>query len=109
LDIISDSSTILTPLTKGEQKEEREATLYTTPFAKNLDNAVHSPTKQTPTKKKYHENVLRGKKTINPIEVLKDINIIWQQTFKSYITLDFSDPLIKEKIASFKNILAKIT
>jgi hypothetical protein len=60
-DVLSDKLTILTPLTDGEQEEEREETLYTIPFVPNLDMETSSPTKQTLTKRKQQEKEAKGK------------------------------------------------
>jgi hypothetical protein len=40
LDILSTTSSIITPLIDGEQEEEMEAVLYTDPFVQNLDDEV---------------------------------------------------------------------
>jgi hypothetical protein len=61
------------------------------------------------TKKKENKKVIRGRKVINSIEISEDINIIWKQKFKSYITLDFSDPLMKQKLVAFTNRVAERT
>jgi hypothetical protein len=60
-EVLSDKSTILTPLTDGEQEEEREVTLYTIPFVSNLDMEGGTPVKQTLTKRKQQERTTKGK------------------------------------------------
>jgi hypothetical protein len=90
-------------LTNGQKKEEREVTLYTVPFVVDLDKEGGTPTKQTLTKKRQWEKASKGKKVIDPNTVSEDVDIIWRENFKSNTTLDFNDPMIREKLVSFTN------
>jgi hypothetical protein len=91
-EVLRDNQSILTPLIDGEKEEEREVTLYTISFVVDLDKEEGMPTKQTPTKKIQQERMSKGKKAIDPNTVLEDVDIIWKETFKSNMTLDFNDP-----------------
>jgi hypothetical protein len=86
-----------------------EATIYTTPFLQNLDIAANPQGKQIPTTKKQQEKTSMGKQIIEASTVPDDIDIIWHQTFKSYIALNFKDPLIKRKRDSFTNRITRKT
>jgi hypothetical protein len=94
LDLLSIESTILTPLTNGEQKEERETMIYTKPFVHNLDGKVSPQMKKTPTKREKKEKIIKSKQPINVNVVSNDVNMLWQEKFQSDASLDFSNPQI---------------
>jgi hypothetical protein len=105
--VLSDKSTILTPLTDAKKEEEREVALYTIPFVPNLDMEGGTPIKKTPVKRKQQERATKGKQVVDIEATPEDVDIIWKETFQSDIALDFNDPIMREKIASLTNKLAE--
>jgi hypothetical protein len=63
--------------------------------------------KQTPNKRKKQEKMIKGKKPINVNAVFDDVNMLWQETFQSDATLDFSNPQTIQKIVDFTNKLVE--
>jgi hypothetical protein len=57
--------TLITPLTNVEHEEEREATLYTILFIKDLGMEKCTHAKKTHVKRKQYETTSKGKKFIN--------------------------------------------
>jgi hypothetical protein len=49
----------------------------------------------------------KGKQAINVNMVFDDVNMLWQEMFKSYVALDFSDPQTVQKIVDFTNKLTE--
>jgi hypothetical protein len=106
-DVLSTKSTIITPLTDGEQEEEREPALYIEPFVRNFEEEASPPAKQTPIKRKKEEKMIEGKQAINVNTVFEDVNMLWQETFKLDAALNFGDPQKVQKIVDFTNKLTK--
>jgi hypothetical protein len=102
-EVLSDNQSILTPLTDGEQEEEREVTMYTVLFVADLDKEEGMPTKTNIDQEKTTGKTSKGKKAIDPNTVPEDVDIIWRETFNSNMTLDFNDPMIREKLVVFTN------